>query len=347
MKSFFPAVLSFAIFFIACGDNSSSVSAGNSHNENSSLSSSSDTPMSNDGETSEFSSSAKSSSNSAKSTTSENEQGDGGSEAAVTSSSSVAFSSSDTSTSSSSEEKSKTSSSSVETDAEIMPLGTYDCTEHKCLTTEFLNQDFLEAGKYSEILDQKSDIVYKVIKIGDQWWTAQNVYNPFGTCFDDMKSNCDIYGSLYDWPSTVAMRASECIEKQCPLPQGFVRGKCAKGWHVPDTTEWIALFAAIGGKSAMQEVLKSKVGWKDEVNCTDLFGFSAVPGGIRFEEGIYSSNGTHAQFWSSTELDARESKIYTPKWAFVGITLDGNYPIETEMMIAPKGQEHSIRCVKD
>ena len=195
MKSFFPAVLSFAIFFIACGDNSSSVSAANSHNENSSLFSSSDTPMSNDGETSEFSSSAKSSSNSAKSSSSEDEQGDGGSEAAVTSSSSVVSSSSDTSTSSSSEEKSKTSSSSVETDAEIMPLGTYDCTEHKCLTTEFLNQDFLEAGKYSEILDQKSDIVYKVIKIGDQWWTAQNVYNPFGTCFDDMKSNCDIYGS--------------------------------------------------------------------------------------------------------------------------------------------------------
>ena len=48
-------------------------------------------------------------------------------------------------TNSSSSRSDKTSSSSVldsREDVEIMPSGTYDCSKYKCITTEFLNQDF-------------------------------------------------------------------------------------------------------------------------------------------------------------------------------------------------------------
>jgi hypothetical protein len=65
--------------------------------------------------------------------------------------------SSSSSTNSSSSRSDKTSSSSVldsREDVEIMPSGTYDCSKYKCVTTEFLNQDFLEAGKYGEFLDK-------------------------------------------------------------------------------------------------------------------------------------------------------------------------------------------------
>ena len=66
-------------------------------------------------------------------------------------------------------------------EAKVMPSGTYACSKYKCFTTEYLNQDFLEAGKYGEILDERDGQVYKTIEICDeenencQIWMAQNL----------------------------------------------------------------------------------------------------------------------------------------------------------------------------
>jgi hypothetical protein len=58
---------------------------------------------------------------------------------------------------------------------EIMPSGTYDCSKYKCFTTEFLNQDLLEAGKYGEILDKRDGQVYKTTQIGNQIWIGHKI----------------------------------------------------------------------------------------------------------------------------------------------------------------------------
>ena len=58
-------------------------------------------------------------------------------------------------------------------EAKVMPSGTYDCTKYKCVTTEYLNQEFLETGKYGEILDERDGQVYKTAQIGEQIWMAQ------------------------------------------------------------------------------------------------------------------------------------------------------------------------------
>ena len=56
-----------------------------------------------------------------------------------------------------------------------MPAGTYNCYKYSCAGTNSLNQEMLAAGKYGEILDERTGTVYKTINIGDRDWTAQSV----------------------------------------------------------------------------------------------------------------------------------------------------------------------------
>jgi len=47
--------------------------------------------------------------------------------------------------------------------------------------------------------------------------------------------------------------------------------------------------------------LKSTSGWNSGGNGTDLYGFRALPGGIRFYNGSFLSLGFNDYSWSSTE----------------------------------------------
>jgi uncharacterized protein (TIGR02145 family) len=150
--------------------------------------------------------------------------------------------------------------------------------------TELLSDgDFAHADNGESFTDSRDNQRYRIVKIGDLTWMAQNLNFQTGNswCYDDDESNCQKYGRLYDW--NAAMTA------------------CPAGWRLPTDDDWNNLVQAAGGGDVAGTRLKSKSpAW----NGTDDFGFSALPGGGRLTGGNFNAVGVYGDWWSTTEKDA-------------------------------------------
>ena len=335
MKKFLVAMGLAAFAFVGC-DDSSSASAG--PNDEPGVESSSSVEQ------------GSSSSKKAKSSSSVSQSDAKQSSSSEKSSSSV----NDTSSSS---VKSGVSSSSGDTpksyaEAKVLPSGTYDCMKYKCASMEYLNHEFLEAGRYGEILDERDNQVYKTVQIGDQIWMAENLNFAYigvpytyyddtsdstSWCYDNDPANCTKYGRLYTWAAAMDSVKTGCgFDKTCGL-SGIVQGICPTGWHLPDSTEWETLITAVGGGLSPGEALKLQSGWLDDGNGTDAFGFSALPAGYRdILDGAFNRGGDFTVFWTATEVEYYACSV-TLNY-FNGIAFMGGFN---------KGLGHSVRCVKD
>ena len=347
-------VLCFALS--ACDDSSS---AGGDETETSALSSAEGQ------EDVSFSSEKSSSSSSVKDT-----------ESAEVSSSSTKENKKSSDSKSSSSVKSGDSSSSTEAsksyaEAKVMPSGTYACSKYKCFTTEYLNQNFLEAGKYGEILDERDGQVYKTIEICDeenencQIWMAQNLnyaytnvpynygdYTSDSTswCYDNAPANCFKYGRLYTWAVAIdsvklasdADNPQDCgFRKDCDLisvgSATLIQGFCPNGWHLPNGDEWNALFTAVGGRNIAGTKLKSTNGWQENGNGDDAFGFSALPAGRRAYSGDFFNDATRTYLWSSIEGESLGA---------YSVNLDYHSGL-ADLGSFYKNHGYSVRCLKD
>lgn len=166
--------------------------------------------------------------------------------------------------------------------------------------------------------------VYTTVKIGDQWWMAENlkvahyrngdeipevtdddtwgVLTTGGRCvYDNDETNADTYGYLYNWYTVYD-----------------ARNIAPEGWHVPTDEEWKELEMALG----MSQSEADDSGWRGtnegsklagradlwgdgslENNAAfDESGYSARPAGYRYGNlGNFYNLGNGAYFWSSTE----------------------------------------------
>ena len=182
--------------------------------------------------------------------------------------------------------------------------------------------------KLDELTDPRDGKKYKIVKIGNQVWMAENInYKPKdgwvfikSFCYDNNEENCEKYGRYY---------AREVIVKICPV-----------GWHLPTNAEFEELLYTVGGKKTAGKVLKSKEGWhKDffvDKNGTDKFGFSVLPSGYRMAGGSSWSEGTCAYFWSATE------QSYAKAFALVLCEEES-----VNQSILEKKNGYSVRCIKD
>ena len=233
----------------------------------------------------------KSSSSSEPSSSSKVEPSSSSKPAPKSSSSQPKSSSSEPPASSSSEE-----SSSSDAPKSSAALYFYDCTEHDCVTMEYLNPNV----SYGEFLDKRDDQVYRTIVISNHVWTAQNMNYKIETeegseetnwCYANNPEHCQKFGRLYTW---------EAAKKVCP-----------EGWHLPTVDEWaellkdhscsiepyqdtVLIFNCSGGE------LKAAETW-GKVN-KDPNGFSVVAAGIHYTDGFHSYN-EYALFWTSTEFE--------------------------------------------
>ena len=189
-----------------------------------------------------------------------------------------------------------------------------------------------------EMTDERDGQTYKTVKLGDQTWLAQNLnYETDNSwCYGDDPANCEIYGRLYSWEA--AMDA------------------CPAGWHLPTDEEWATLIKYLdpeadsnavgpeseiaGGMMKTRGTLESGTGlWlSPNVGATNSSGFSAVPGGARWEDGTCLVMHMHAIFWSSTEYDA--NTVWCRVFDYGLKSLYRDHSIAKTMGL-------SVRCVMD
>ena len=176
-----------------------------------------------------------------------------------------------------------------------------------------------EKGTFTDSRDGKT---YKIVKIGEQVWMAQNLDYVSGSCYDNKSENCEKYGRLYDW--VTAMTLPESCNEECEIEiKNPHQGICPSGWHLPNSKEWQILIDFAGGDKVAGKKLKAKEGWSNKGNGTDDYGFSALPSGLYIPH-FYESIGEFAYGYGTN--NDKES-------------------FSTGM--GKKTERSSVRCVKD
>jgi len=176
---------------------------------------------------------------------------------------------------------------------------------------------------YGSMTDPRDGQIYKIVKIGNQVWMAENlnyadsVKTPslleHSWCYNDKAEYCAVTGRLYNWAAAIdsvklatdADNPQDCgfgHRFRCTLPD-TVYGICPPGWHLPTKTEWETLFTEVGGQSTAGKVFKSQKGWYNKGIGTDAYGFSALPAGDWFFLRKFDSCVLSTNFWSATQDD--------------------------------------------
>ena len=193
---------------------------------------------------------------------------------------------------------------------------------------------------------------YKTIKIGEQWWMAEdlkvtnyrdgneipNITNndDWGSLttgaygdYDNNPTNSETYGRLYNWYT---------VDDD--------RGVCPVGWHVPSDAEYTVLTDYLGGLGGEEIAIageKMKEAGFEHWNspnygATNESGFTALPGGCRTPwDGYYVEMGSDGYCWSSSENNSLTA------WH---VELSYGYS-PTFLNTAAKRYGFSIRCLKD
>ena len=187
------------------------------------------------------------------------------------------------------------------------------------------------------LTDERDGQTYKIVKIGDQTWMAENLnYKTESSfCYNDSTEYCETYGRLYTWAAAVGKTEKECGSSLCGLPRRNVQGVCPDGWHMPSHEEMNDFVHTVGKYPLVTAIIKSRTGWDDGSNGTDDYGFSALPAGFRNIVGGYAGkNSTY--FWLAEE-DHQET-------AYKMGVIDGD---PATWGCENKKLAFSVRCIKD
>ena len=168
-------------------------------------------------------------------------------------------------------------------------------------------------GSLGEVIKDREGNMYKIVKIGDQVWMAENLnVSTFrnGDSISEAQSIKDwvVLGSKRQPAWCYYQNDPENGKKYGKLYNWYVvndpRGLAPEGWHVPTDAEWQKLIDYLGGGSVAGGKMKDTTNWSSpNTGATNESGFSALPSGSRdFGGGSYNNAGSSAYFWSSTEI---------------------------------------------
>lgn len=217
-------------------------------------------------------------------------------------------------------------------------------------------QVIIETGSVTDI----DGNVYETVKIGKQWWMAENLrvtnyqdgtpilkvidgkeWTELTTsaycAYENDYENIIPYGLLYNWYATVDER-----------------NICPEGWHVPTDEEWKELEMHLGmsQEDADGTSLRGKdIGgmlkqtgieyWKEpNTGATNVTGLSIIPSGVRPGDTAYSGQfsykGFRAPIWTSSEQDENSGLHRTILYNHSDI----------DRLVHGKADGLSVRCIQ-
>lgn len=228
----------------------------------------------------------------------------------------------------------------------------------RATTIEVTWENNLERGTVTDV----DGTVYATVKIGDQWWMAENLkvshyrngdpiplvegaaaWDSLDTgawcAYDNNQDYIKTYGRLYNWYAV-----------------DDPRGLAPEGWHVPSDEEWMQLELTLGMlplmldqwgyrgntegdklKSIGSQRLGTGLWIEENAGATNESCFTALPGGWRIYTGAYFSLDYGASFWSSTEFGDVRAWSRSLTYRLSNVLRSYGF----------KGRGFSIRCVKD
>ncbi len=194
----------------------------------------------------------------------------------------------------------------------LQPATTYYV---KTYATNFIGTSYGSEYSFQTASPPVTDVdgnSYETVQICNKTWTSKNlivtkykngdpipqVTNPSqwaqlttgAWCYyNNDPSNEAKYGKLYNW-----------------FAVNDPRGIAPSGWHVPSDAEWSSLENCLGGSSIAGSKIKSLSPlWSQPNNATNSSGFSAMPGGARYNtSGQFNDVSGISYFWSSTPASA-------------------------------------------
>ena len=135
-----------------------------------------------------------------------------------------------------------------------------------------------QVADIKEFVDKRDQNVYHTIRIGEQFWFAENLrYQSSGSrVYENMDYHAGSYGRLYHWQDA---------QMSCP-----------EGWRIPENDDWEELISFVGGKEAAGVMLIHG-------------GFRAKLGGIALRDR-FEYLDQRAYFWSANNYDDLRAYCY-------------------------------------
>lgn len=240
------------------------------------------------------------------------------------------------------------------------------------------NSNNVIPGATEEVVVDCQGNRYPVVKIGDQYWMAENLqctkydteseragvelstmsasngasYDPYytdgrnsqtsytGDLSDEQRKHL---GLLYNWAAAVGLASEAEAKAQTSEFSGDRQGICPNGWHVPTATEWDILRNFIEGYEGKGEktagkYLKTTSGWYLGFNGTDSYGFAALPAGDAFGNQVLDV-GQYTYYYTASPKGVDEYSVYHYSIIDYRDYLQQNYD--------QKNNGYSVRCVKN
>ena len=159
-------------------------------------------------------------------------------------------------------------------------------------------------------------------------------------CYNDVESNCDIYGGLYQWAEAMQIdytyyNTDYPTDYTCdPCGSSGRQGICPSGYHIPTDLEWSRYEYCVESSisptgSTSLSTFQNNTGWRGSTDNagpgakmkvtssnspswdgTNASGFAALPAGCRYADGSFGSLGSIASFWSASEYSSTNTNAW-------------------------------------